>query len=158
MKIETAKVVSQAKMVKSDVWISKKQVSAIFNFEKSFSMNCMTEGFRKCGIYPFDPNAVDKPLLLRTSTNADPSSIDLATQPQESGEEKVSCTTDDSHDVAEVSYSSRVKDLDQVLLDESFTVGDDGILTLEPADVATSTSPDIEMSPADITCPRDNGY
>jgi len=80
MKIETARVISQAKMVKSDLWVSKKQVSAIFKiiFEKSMTMDCISEGFRKCGIYHFNPNAVDKPLLLRSCTDVDPEAIDLS--------------------------------------------------------------------------------
>ena len=73
MKIETAKLVNQAKMVKSDLWISKKQVSAIsiFFLEKLYNglTSCITEGFRKCGIFPFSPNAIHKSLLLRSSTD-----------------------------------------------------------------------------------------
>ncbi|KAH3835274.1 hypothetical protein DPMN_108622 [Dreissena polymorpha] len=40
-------------------------------------MDCITEGFRKCGIFPLNPNAVEKTLLLRSCTDADPNSIDL---------------------------------------------------------------------------------
>jgi hypothetical protein len=49
MKIETAiKVVSQATMVKSYLWISKIKVSAMFKviFVKSFTHHCVTEGFK----------------------------------------------------------------------------------------------------------------
>ena len=47
MKIESARVISQTKMVKYDLCVSKKQVSAILKiiFEKSMTMECISEVF-----------------------------------------------------------------------------------------------------------------
>ncbi|VDI13101.1 Hypothetical predicted protein [Mytilus galloprovincialis] len=80
MKIETTKQVSNAKMLKSDLWVSKKNVSSIFKviFEGSFTMACITQGFKKCGIYPFDPNAIDKTLLFRGGNDVNPDDLDLS--------------------------------------------------------------------------------
>jgi hypothetical protein len=47
-------------------------------FEASYAMSCITEGFRNCGIYPFNPNAIDKSLLLRSSAQTDIEAIDLS--------------------------------------------------------------------------------
>jgi hypothetical protein len=80
MKIEAAKIMSQAKLIKSDLWVAKRNVSAMFKliYELSFTMRSITEGFRKCGIYPFDPNAIDKTLLLRSWDVVNEEDIDLS--------------------------------------------------------------------------------
>lgn len=98
MKIETTKLMSQVKLVKSDHWVSKKNVSGLFKiiYEKSFTMSCISEGFRKCGIFPFNPNAIDKELLLRSNVDTvDPNHIDLAS----------SATSDNSDDNTLISPS-----------------------------------------------------
>ena len=46
-------------------------------------MKSIVEGFRKCGIYPFDPNAIDKSLLLRSCENITADNIDLAKEVEE---------------------------------------------------------------------------
>ena len=39
-------------------------------------MSCITEGFKKCEIYPLNPNATDKSLLLRSTTETNPEDLD----------------------------------------------------------------------------------
>jgi hypothetical protein len=41
-------------------------------------MSCITEGFRKCNIYPFNQNAIDKSILLRSSAETDIEAMDLS--------------------------------------------------------------------------------
>lgn len=166
MKIETAKLVSQSKMLKSDLWISKKQVSGMFKiiFEKSFTMNCITEGFRKCGIYPFDPNAIDKTLLLRSNTSVDTLSLDLSVTDKPALIEESQVLNDsDITDNSDVSYSlaPNTSDLcqesltqsDENIFDITFIVGDDGILTLEPDQPKNSTTNEVLSSSQE--CPPD---
>jgi hypothetical protein len=144
MKIETAKVVSQAKMVKSDLWISKNKVSAMFKiiFEKSFTQHCITEGFRKCGIFPYDPNAIDKSLLLRSNADIDPSTIDLSVKSVQPVAKEASPGSTTNQVASDINSSDNDLVLDssfswlqgndtEPIFDVSFSVGEDGILTLE---------------------------
>lgn len=143
--------------MKSDLWVSKKSVSGVFKliYEKSFTMNIIIEGFRKCGIYPFNPNAIDKDLLLRSCQDITADNIDLDKQSEE--------VDKDDNDAAEEipSVSSTVATSEEGVLDESvfdmaglgdisFTVGDDGILTLE-----TQTLANQEDSPSADSCPTE---
>ena len=45
----------QAKVIKSDLWDAKRNISGVFKviFERSFTMSCKTGGFKKYGIIPF---------------------------------------------------------------------------------------------------------
>lgn len=175
MKIETAKIVNQAKMVKSDLWISKKQVSSVFKviFEKSFTMDCITEGFRKCGIHPFDPNAVDKSLLLRSNTEVDPSHIDLAAKPEQvqdptvhqsqSQDESIGVPDSvdppivDPADPIDTSFScletSALSQPDDMILDISFSVGEDGILALQSPEPEPNGDPIFSQDNGTQECP-----
>ena len=118
MKIETAKVASQAKMIKSDLWISKNKVSSMFKvvYEKSFTMDCITEGFRKCGIFPFDPKAIDKSVLFWSNADIDPSSIDLSVMPSGSPDKFVTAS------ITEVPSTTCLNDSEgDLTLDNSFS-------------------------------------
>ena len=151
MKIETAKVMSQAKLIKSNLWVAKKNVSQMFRiiYKTSFTMNCIIEGFRKCGIFPFNPNAVDKSLLLRSCDVIDEEDIDLSvnnelainieTKVQQANNIETEMRQEQS--IAMLPMTSTPEKLDDpskgngsnkqpVFEDITFVVGDDGILTL----------------------------
>jgi len=42
--------------------VTKKNFTALFKvaFEDAMSIGTIKNGFRKCGIYPFNPDAIDK--------------------------------------------------------------------------------------------------
>ena len=69
MKAELSKVMNQSKMLRSDLWVSKRNFASVFKivFENTFSIALCTEAFRKCGISPFNPNAVSKEMINKTS-------------------------------------------------------------------------------------------
>ncbi|KAH3863017.1 hypothetical protein DPMN_025993 [Dreissena polymorpha] len=119
-------------------------------------MDCITEGFRKCGIFPFNPNAVDKTLLLRSCTDVDPNSIDLEVPtPETNTDQEVQVTKHDSAVQMECSFSSiESSQIDDTLFDVSFTVGDDGILTLQQASVSQQSLSDTQPKENSATdCP-----
>ena len=51
--------------VKRNVVVSKKEFASVVKepFEKAFSISNVKAGFKKCGIYPFDPNVIDQSKL-----------------------------------------------------------------------------------------------
>ena len=73
---------------KKDFVVSKREFARVVKtpFEKAFSMSNIKAGFKKCGIHPFDPNAIDQSNIL-PSFSSSPS-------------------TDESYTSAEVSSSS----------------------------------------------------
>ena len=104
MKLETSKVMRQAKMIKSDLWVAKRNISGVFKviFERSFTMSCITEGFKKCGIFPFNPNAIDKSLLLRSNTETNLEDLDLSPRPKPKASTSVTNTaTSDASKLAQ---------------------------------------------------------
>ena len=58
-------LVNSAKLLNSNIWISKAKFTGVFKlaFEESFTMRSIIEGFRKCGIYPLNPDAIDKSFI-----------------------------------------------------------------------------------------------
>ena len=67
LKVELSKFVKLGKAIRRDLWIVKSQVPCIIKvpFEKSVSMANIKAGFQKCGIVPFNPNAIDRTQLIR---------------------------------------------------------------------------------------------
>ena len=61
--------------VKRNFVVSKKEFAYVVKepFEKAFSISNVKAGFKKCGIYPFDPNVIDqsklKPLKMYSPIN-----------------------------------------------------------------------------------------
>ncbi|KAH3781481.1 hypothetical protein DPMN_159311 [Dreissena polymorpha] len=96
-------------------------------------MNYLTEGFRKCGIFPFNPNAVEKTLLLRSCTDVNPNTSDHEVPtPKTYTDQEVQVTKPDTAVQMECSFSSiEPSQIDDTLFDASFTDGDDGILTFQ---------------------------
>ena len=118
-------------------------------------MKSIVEGFRKCGIYPFDPNAIDKSLLLRSCENITTDNIDLAKDVEE-----VSNDDDRVMDTGIPPIAPTVAITEDGILEESlfdmsdigeisFIVGDDWVLTLEPQHQTASQVPE---TPAN-SCP-----
>ena len=54
-------------MLRGDFWVAKKDVASIIKkpFEESLTIGNIKSGFKKCGIYPFNPNSIDKTQLIR---------------------------------------------------------------------------------------------
>lgn len=66
-KAHLGKLVNWGKAMKGNFWVPKKNIPRMLKgpFESSMTMENIKAGFRKCGIYPFNPNAIDKTLLMR---------------------------------------------------------------------------------------------
>ena len=62
MKNETAIAMTQLTMTRGDHWVSKGRFPSVFKviFENSMLPATITEGFRKCGIVPLNPKAVEQ--------------------------------------------------------------------------------------------------
>ena len=104
LKDNLGRFIKVGQALKGNLWIPKKQVPRIIKkpFEESMSMANIKAGFRKCGVAPFDPNALDKSRMLRNQLipNLD---VDLSLPPQTSIEEAPSLDVLDAspsiHDV-----------------------------------------------------------
>ena len=170
MKLETTKVISQLKMLKSDAWVGKNKISSVFKtiFERSFTMDCIIQGFRKCGIHPFNPNAIDKSLLLRSNTDVvDPETVDLSVEEMPDDKVEVSRGVDNLESMNDLAIQQNeeqvTRDIDEEVQSEeqfplelNFVVGDDGILTIDPTSPMASESVSTELdSPRE--CPPDLG-
>ena len=61
-KAELGKMVEDCQLIKSDLWVTKSGVPRMLKapFDNSMSRTNIKNGFRKCGIFPYDPNAIDK--------------------------------------------------------------------------------------------------
>ncbi|CAG2245714.1 unnamed protein product [Mytilus edulis] len=139
MKIETAKT----SMLKSDLWVSKKNVSSIF----------------KCGIYPFDPNAIDKTLLFRGGNDVNPDDLDLSLNDEPKNESELSAIEDNTSSNTENEPEHIVSAMPStsntgVTTVMDLEVGADGILspTIHTTSEATQSSNEIEPSSTTI-CP-----
>lgn len=66
-KSHLSKLINLGKMLRGNFWIGKKDVASVIRcpFEESMTITNIKSGFRKCGIYPYDPNNIDKTQLLR---------------------------------------------------------------------------------------------
>ena len=69
MKAEVSKIMRQVKMLRGDLWVNKSKVPAVFReaLDNAFTPAIIREAFRKCGIYPFDWNAIDHDLIKKKS-------------------------------------------------------------------------------------------
>ena len=83
--------------IRGDLWIAKRQVPCIIKvpFEKSMSMASKKAGFQKCGIVPFNPNAIDRTQLMRNKLTP-VANVDLSFPP----------TVDHAEDDESVSYET----------------------------------------------------
>ena len=66
LKSHFGKAVHALSFAKKDFVVSKREFARVVKtpFEKAFSMSNIKAGFKKCGIHPFDPNAVDQSKIL----------------------------------------------------------------------------------------------
>ena len=67
LKSHLSKLINLGKMLRGDFWVAKKDVASIIKkpFEESLTIGNIKSGFKKCGIYPFNPNSIDKTQLIR---------------------------------------------------------------------------------------------
>ena len=73
MKAEVTKTMRQIKMLRGNMWVNKSKVPTVFRevCTRTFSPAIIKEAFRKCGIYPFNRNAIAKELVNTPFKNAD---------------------------------------------------------------------------------------
>ena len=66
LKMNISKTVKIGQALKGDLWITKTNVARMLKdpLENSLTIPNIKSGFRKCGIHPFDPNAIDKSHLF----------------------------------------------------------------------------------------------
>lgn len=83
LKTNLSKTVKLGQALRGNLWIAKHHVPRVLKkpFEDSMSMTNIKAGFRKCGIFPFDPNAIDKRQLIRTNAERSYEDVDLAIPP-----------------------------------------------------------------------------
>ena len=82
-------------VLRGDMWINKSAVPRVFKeaYEQTFTMPTITNAFRKCGIYPFDRNAIPDELLSTSNIKQITCSSDQE-DPQSDAEETPSlCIT-----------------------------------------------------------------
>ena len=77
------------------LWVPKNRLAAIVRdpFNASMSPQNIQSGFRKCGIFPFDPNAIDKSTLKGCPTDMDL----LVPHPSDDDTSAVETTLDTMH-------------------------------------------------------------
>ena len=65
-KTHLSRLVKLGQSLRGNLWIPKSNIARIVTlpFEESMSMSNIKAGFAKCGIHPFNPNALDKDLLF----------------------------------------------------------------------------------------------
>ena len=83
-KIHLSKLVKIGQALRGDLWISKSNVARIIKqpFEACMTIQNIKAGFRKCGICPFNPNAIDKTQLFRNKL-LPAEDVDLSLPPTE---------------------------------------------------------------------------
>ena len=83
-KMHLSKLMKLGQTLRGDFWVSKGSISKMLKkpFEESMTMQNIKSGFRKCGICPFNPNAIDKGQLFRNKLIPS-EDIDLAVPPEE---------------------------------------------------------------------------
>lgn len=83
-KVHLSKLVKIGQALRGDLWISKSNVARYLKqpFEASMTMQNIKAGFRKCGIFPFNPNAIDKSQLFRNKIIPS-EDVDLSLLPEE---------------------------------------------------------------------------
>ena len=86
------------------------------------TMSNIKAGFRKSGICPFNPNAIDKSLLLRNKMIPN-SNIDLAEPPTGSTSDTATQTTDDIHTIEDNPQEEPGSSVNSIVLTRSDSVG-----------------------------------
>ena len=66
-KVQLSKLMRLGQTLRGDFWVTKTNVPKMIRgpFEQSMTIQNIKSGFRKCGIHPFDPNAIDRSQLFR---------------------------------------------------------------------------------------------
>ena len=86
LKVNLSKLMKLGQTLRWDLWVPKGSVSKMIRkpFEDAMSIQNIKSGFRKCGIFPFDPNAIDRGQLFRNRLipSAD---VDLSLPPEDEG-------------------------------------------------------------------------
>ena len=83
-KVALSKLVRLGQTLRGDLWVNKTNVPRMIRvpFEESMSIPNIKSGFRKCGIHPFDPNAIDRSQLFRNNVIPQ-DDVDLSIPPTE---------------------------------------------------------------------------
>ena len=84
-KIHLSKLVKFGQALRGDLWIAKSNVGRVLKqpFEACMTIQNIKSGFKKCGIFPFNPNAIDKTQLFRNKLIPS-EDVDLSVPPNDS--------------------------------------------------------------------------
>ena len=140
-----------------DFMVSKRDFARMVKepFEIAFSMSNIKNGFSKCGIYPFDPDAVCKAKLLPSSVYQD-SSGQSSTESQTPSDEAVQLSaTDESISESQASVTAEHDQANEVGLssvDEPFTPP----LFSTPSSSNSACTSNISSTPSGGSTPRRN--
>ena len=83
LKSHFSKAVQAVSFAKKDFIVSKREFARVVKvpFERAFSISNIKAGFAKCGIFPYNPNAIDRskiaPSLSHSSSSTDESTLAL---------------------------------------------------------------------------------
>ena len=83
LKTRLSKAVKFGQALRGDLWIPKYNVARVIKkpFEDSMTISNIKSGIRKTGIYPFNPNGIDKRQLIRNNSTLANEDIDLSMPP-----------------------------------------------------------------------------
>ncbi|KAJ8019966.1 hypothetical protein HOLleu_41762 [Holothuria leucospilota] len=67
LQVHIDRFIKVGQALRGDLCIAKKDVPCIIKtpLEEAISLHNIKQGFRKCGVYPFDLNMIDKKLIMR---------------------------------------------------------------------------------------------
>lgn len=119
LKVQIGKHVKMGQALRGDLWISKTQVPKMLKepYEAAMTMQNIKAGFKKCGVFPFNPNAIDRSQLSRNKLipNED---IDLSLPPdEETVEEDQAQTINEDvppEEAAPINTTSTIADLQTI--------------------------------------------
>ena len=160
-----SKHVKDGQAIKGELWIPIKQVAKIITkpFEDAMSMRNIKAGFKKCGVVPYNPNAIDKERMLRNQLipNLD---VDLSLPLQNTREDAPQgqlAAALHNVPVLDLGDESEVVGVINNILDDSavleFEVLEDNAtavdsIPLTPSSNAPTTSHSPSASTSNITC------
>ena len=139
-KSELSKTVKLCQLVKGDLWVPKSRIPAMIRepFDNSMTRTNIKSGFRKCGIFPYDPNAIDKTQLRHVGQD-----IDLSI-PHPESETEVAESDQGVNDAAEQN--------------PYFPDGNEDLPSLENEDLLSLENEDLLSLENELDSPRQNPF
>ena len=77
LKSHFSKAVHSLSLAKRDFVVTKRDFACVVKtpFERAFNISNIKAGFAKCGVYPFDPKAIDESKMVQGSTSSSESDL-----------------------------------------------------------------------------------